>query len=90
MPLQLTAFAFVMALVIFAGTWLGFVNGYNAPVWVIIMIGGVGAITILGLLHDEMEFEEHTPHRTHTVTHQRIVHIERPSHFKRRFEDEFD
>jgi len=78
MPLQLTAFTFIMAMVIFGGAWLGFVNGYNAPMWVIIMMGGVGIITILGLLHDETEFEDYTPHRTHTSTHRRIVHIERP------------
>ncbi|MGA3406650.1 MAG: hypothetical protein ABSD49_13035 [Candidatus Bathyarchaeia archaeon] len=90
LPTLPITFGFAMAFVILWGAVLGFVNGYNAAIWVLIMITGVGGLTILGLLMEESGgWDSHDPRRTHTVTHQRIVHIERPRHFKR-FEDDFD
>ncbi|MGA2790337.1 MAG: hypothetical protein ABSF00_06180 [Candidatus Bathyarchaeia archaeon] len=91
LPTLPITFGFAMAFVILWGAVLGFVNGYNAAIWVLIMITGVGGLTILGLLMEESgDWDYHEPRRTHTVTHTRIVHIERPSNFKRRFEDDFD
>jgi hypothetical protein len=50
LPTLPITFGFAMAFVILWGAVLGFVNGYNAAIWVLIMITGVGGLTILGLL----------------------------------------
>ncbi|MGD0425012.1 MAG: hypothetical protein ABSA92_16395 [Candidatus Bathyarchaeia archaeon] len=83
-------FGMVMAILLLWGTVLGFVNGYNAAIWVLILISGVAGLTLFGIISEEWEGTDHwEPRRTSTRTSSRIVHIERPRHFKR-FEDDFD
>jgi hypothetical protein len=80
-----------MAVLLLWGAVLGFVNGYNAAIWVLILISGVTGLTLFGIISEEWEGTDlSSPRRTFNRTSSRIVHIERPSHFRRRFEDEFD
>jgi hypothetical protein len=79
-----------MTFVMLWGAVLGFVNGYNAAIWVVILITGVGALTIIDMLmeaHEDSDVFE--PRRTYSSTSREIVHMERP---RRRFhdDDEFD
>jgi hypothetical protein len=79
-----TAFAMGMIMLLFWGGFLGIVNGYNGWVWVLALMTGTLAITLLGLLHDEME-DDYEPRRTFTRTSSRTVHFERPHRY---FEEE--
>ena len=85
-PWFLTAFGFGMAIVIFWGAFLGFVNGYNAWAWVAVLITGIAAITLLGLLNGEMDSDYCEPRRTLTRTSSRTVHFERPH----KYEEDYD
>jgi hypothetical protein len=80
-----------MAVLLLWGAVLGFVNGYNAAIWVLILISGIVGLTLFDIVSEDWEGTDHwEPRRTSTRTSSRIVHIERPSHFKRRFEDELE
>jgi uncharacterized membrane protein (Fun14 family) len=80
----------VMAVVILWGAVFGFVNGYNAAIWVLILISGIVGLTLFGLVSEDWEGIDWEPRTTFNRTSSRIVHIERPSHFKRRFDDDLD
>jgi hypothetical protein len=68
-----------MIFVLLWGSVLGFVNVYNAAIWVLIMMTGIGGLTILGLLIEESgDWDYHAPKRTYSSRSSRIVHIERP------------
>lgn len=88
LPTLPITFGFVMAFVILWGAVLGFVNGYNAAIWVLIMVTGVGGLTILGLFMEESGgWDYNEPRLTRSSTYSRTVHIERP---RRRYEEDYD
>ena len=89
-PLLPITFGLAMAFVMLWGAVLGFVNGYNAAIWVVVLVTGVGALTIFAIFMDEVEDSGvFGSRRSYSSTSRRIVHVERP---RRRFldRDEFD
>jgi hypothetical protein len=81
-----------MAVLLLWGAVLGFVNGYNAAIWVLILISGIVGLTLFGIVSEDWEGTDlWAPRTTFNRTSSRIVHIERPRHpLPRYFDDDLE
>lgn len=90
-PILPFIFGMVMAVVLLWGAVLGFVNGYNAAIWVLILISGIVGLTLFDIASEDWDGTDWEPPTSFNRTYSKTVHIERPrDHFRRHFDDDLD